>query len=425
VLHFKDDPGDGSRADSYEYWPDGVLVIASGRVQAVGAAAELLPSLSDAHVIEHGERLLMPGFIDTHIHFPQTDMIASGGDNLLDWLERYTFPAERRFVVREHAQEVAEFFLDEMLRNGTTTAQVLSTVHASATDAFFAAAAARKLRMIAGKSLMDCNVPEYLRDTAHEGESDTRALIERWHGQERMSYAITPRFAASSSVAQLQSAGKLAAEYPDVFIHSHLAENLDEVAWVRRLFPAARSYLDVYDRFGLLRERATYAHSIHLDDDDRRRMAITGASASFCPTSNLYLGSGLFDIAAADATGLRFALGTDVGAGTSFSMLRTLGDAYKVAQLRGQRLSPVRAFYLATLGAARTLGLEAHIGHFGKGVEADFVVLDLAATPLAARRAALCHSLEERLLLLMILGDDRSIASTYVLGEAVSKRAAI
>ena len=307
VLHFNDDPGLQDDPRAYDYWEQGVLIVADGHIEAVGPAAALLPAASgNMPVVDHGERLIMPGFIDTHIHYPQTDVIASGGRNLLDWLERYTYPAEERFADDDHAREVAGFFLDELLRNGTTTAQVLCTVHKSSVEIFFRAAAARGLRMIAGKTLMDRHCPQQLRDSAAEGEREMRELIETWHGQERLHYAITPRFAATSSVAQLQSAGRLALEYPDVFIHSHLAENRDEVGWIRELFPDARSYLDVYDRFGLLRDRATYAHCIYLDATDRARMAASGAGAAFAPTSNLYLGSGLFDIAASDAAGMRF-----------------------------------------------------------------------------------------------------------------------
>lgn len=421
VLHFRGDPGASDHADAYEYWKDGLLVVDHGRVQAVGPAADLLTSLpSDVSVHEHGDNLILPGFIDTHIHYPQTDVIGSAGRNLLDWLENYTFPAERRFEQAEHARAAAEFFFDELARNGTTTAQVLGTVHKTATDVFFQVATSRNLRMIAGKLLMDRHCPEYLRDTAIDGERDTRELIEQWHGHERLHYAITPRFAPTSSNEQLASAGRLAHRYPDVFIHTHLAENVDEVAWVRTLFPEARSYLDVYDRYGLLRERATYAHCIYLDSADRQRMADTGASAAFCPTSNLYLGSGLFDIAAADAADLKFALATDVGGGTSFSMLRTMGEAYKVSQLLGQRLSPLRMFYLATLGGARVLGLQDRIGQFSPGSEADFTVLDSHATPLMSRRFSQSTTLSERLLLLATLGDDRNVAGTYIMGRRVN-----
>jgi guanine deaminase len=418
ILHFRSDPGLQDDPGSYEYCEHGALILADGHVEAVGPAAALLPAAAgNMPVIDHGHRLIMPGFIDTHIHYPQADVIASGGRNLLDWLEHYTFPAEKRFADAEHAFEVAEFFLNELLRNGTTTAQVLGTVHKQSVEMFFRAAAERGLRMIAGKTLMDRNCPADLRDSAVEGEREMRELIETWHGRDRLHYAITPRFAATSSDAQLQSAGRLAREFPSVFIHSHLAETRDEVAWVQQLFPDSRSYLDVYDRFGLLRERATYAHCIYLDAGDRQRLAASGAGAAFAPTSNLYLGSGLFDIAASDAAGMRFALATDVGGGSSFSMLRTMAEGYKVAQLLGQKLSPLRAFYLATLAGAQMLGLADRIGRFAPGTEADFIVLDPHATALLARRSAQSRTLSELLLVLMTLADDRAIASTYVLGE--------
>jgi guanine deaminase len=423
ILHFRADPGDSDDPAAYEYWHDGALIIDGERVQAVGPAAALLAAPHELRIIDHGTRLILPGFIDTHIHYPQTDIIGSGGRDLLDWLERYAFPAEQLFADPAHARSVAEFFLDELLRNGTTTAQVLGTVHRTAIEAFFEAAAARRLRMVAGKTLMDRNAPDGLRDSAAGGEREMRELIETWHGRHRLHYAMTVRFALSSTPAQLASTGALAREYPDVFIHSHLAENPDEIAAVGRLFPDRRSYLDVYDHFGLLRERATYAHCIYLDDADRRRMAQSGAGAAFCPSSNLYLGSGLFDLAASDAAGLRYALATDVGGGSSFSMLRTMAEGYKVAQLRNTRLSPLRAFYLATLAGARLLKLDDRIGRFAPGMEADFIVLDPEATPLLARRMRAARTLEEQLQLYMILGDERVIAGTFILGQPASPRA--
>ena len=436
LLHFLADPGPADSnpsagaasapealGDAVGYFSDGLLMVEDGRVLAAGVAADLLHRLDEGWTLtEYPDKLILPGFVDTHIHYPQTDMIAAPGEQLLQWLERYTFPVEGRFADAAHAAEVAEEFLDELLRNGTTTALVLATVHRQSVDAFFAAAAARGLRMLAGKVLMDRNAPDFLTDTAASGYADSRALIERWHGVDRLGYAITPRFAATSTEAQLTQTGRLAGEYPEVHVHTHLAENLDEVAWVAKLFPWSRGYLDVYDRFGLLRERAVYAHCLHLDADDRRRMAESGAAMAFCPTSNLFLGSGLFDLAAADASGVRVGLATDVGAGTSFGLLQTLGDAYKVLQLQGQSLSPLRAFYLATLGGARALYLDRHIGNFEPGKEADFVVLDPAATPLMARRMQCIGDLAEELFLLMTLGDDRSVAATYAQGELVHRR---
>jgi guanine deaminase len=418
ILHFRSDPGSGDDPDSFEFFDDGLLVTADGRVASIGPARELLPALpSDAELVEHRDSILMPGFVDTHVHYPQTDIVGTGGGQLLDWLEHYTFPAERGFADPAHAREVAEFFLDELVRNGTTTALVFCSVHPASVQAFFEAAATRCMRMAAGKVLMDRNCPEYLRDTPETGERATRELLEAWHGRERLLYAISPRFAPTSSDAQLASAGRLATDYPDALIQTHVAENLDEVAWVKRLFPEVRSYLDVYDRHGLLRERAIYAHCLHFDEIDRARMAQSGAAAAFCPSSNLRLGSGLFDVAAADAAGMRFSIATDVAGGSSFSMLQTLNDAYKVAQLSHQHLSPLRAFYLATLAGARALGLDDRIGHFAVGTEADFIVLDLRATALLARRTARSRTLAEKLLVLITLGDDRAVSRTYILGR--------
>lgn len=421
ILYFVADPGEGDDPAAHVYHEDGLLVIDGGRVAAVGPAAMLLPQPSPTVALtEHADALIMPGFVDTHIHFPQTDMIASGGRDLLDWLVRYTYPAERHFSDPGHARAVADFFINELLANGTTTAQVLGSVHAASVDAVFAAAAALNLRLIAGKALMDRHCPADLCDTAASGERDTRALIERWHNRDRLRYAITPRFAPTSTEAQLASAGRLAAEFPDVHVHSHLAENRAEVTWARELFPWSRSYTDVYDHYGLLRPRAVYAHGIHLDARDRLRLAESGTWIAHAPSSNLYLGSGLFDFAASDAAQLHYAISTDVGAGTSFSLLRTLGDAYKVAQLQGQRLSPLRAFYLATLAGARALDMDHCIGTLRPGAEADFIVLDLAATPLIARRCAQAATLAERLQILMTLGDDRCIRLTHVMGRPVA-----
>jgi guanine deaminase len=420
ILSFVSDPGDGTNADSYTYFSHGGLLVENGRIAALGPAEFILAQVPrDAPVIDHGRNLVLPGFIDNHIHYAQSDVIGAGGRQLLDWLQDYTFVEEQRFGDSQHAVQVAEFFLDELARNGTTTALVFCTVHPESVDAFFGAADRRGLRMIAGKVLMDRNAPQGLCDTPAAADRESRALIERWHGKNRLHYAITPRFAATSSAAQLQVAGQLARDFPDAFIHSHVAENHDEIAWVRELFPAARSYLDVYDHCGLLRDRAIYAHCIYLDAADRGRMAQSGAAAAFCPTSNLYLGSGLFDIAATDAAGMRFSTATDVGGGSSFSMLRTLDEARKVARLQGQDLAPLRAFYLATLGAARCLRLEDRIGQLEVGAEADFIVLDLRATDIIARRTAAARSLSDVLRILMTLGDDRAIKATYILGKQV------
>jgi len=417
VLHFIADPNElGERA--CEYFDDGLLLLHDGKVAAVGTAQALLPTVpAEAELVDYSGKLIVPGFVDTHVHYAQTDIIAAYGEQLLEWLERYTFPVEQRFADPEYAHEVAGFFLTELLRNGTTTALVFATVHPQSVDAFFTAAQARGLRMIAGKVLMDRNCPQALRDTAESGYADSAALIEKWHGKDRLLYAVTPRFAPTSSERQLELAGRLLDEHPGVYFQSHVAENKSEVAWVAELYPWSRSYLDVYDHFGLLRERAVYAHCIHLGDSDRQRMGETGAAMSFCPTSNLFLGSGLFDADAATRHHVRVGLGTDVGGGTSLSMLRTLHEAYKVAQLGGQRLSPLRALYLATLGSAHALYLDDRIGNFVAGKEGDFIVLDPEATALMARRMANTVDLVDRLFVLMMLGDDRSVFATHIMGR--------
>jgi guanine deaminase len=424
ILHFKDDPGSGrDPGKAMEFYPDGLLVVRDGRIESVGDRNALRPWLStDTTVVDYGQQLIIPGFVDTHIHYAQTDIVASYGTELLDWLERFAFPAERAFESIEHGREVAAFFIQELLRNGTTTAMVFATVHRHSVEAIFAAAKEARMRIIAGKVMMDRHCPEWLRDTPTSGYEDAKALIEQWHGKDRLSYAITPRFAPTSSEAQLEVCTRLADEHPDVFIQSHLAENHAEVAWMKELFPSSRSYLDVYDRFGLLRPRAVYAHSIHIDDADRARMAATSTAASFCPTSNLFLGSGLFDLVAARDAGVHVGMGTDIGGGLTFNMLRTLAEGYKVVKLAGQTLSPWRALYLATLGGARALGIEGNVGSLAPGRDADFVVLDPNATPLMQRRMERATTLEEKLFALMMLADDRSIAATYVMGECAHRR---
>lgn len=420
LLHFRADPAfDDGAALFHE---DGLLIVEDGRIQAAGDYAALAPKLpAGLEPVDYRGKLIVPGFIDTHLHYPQTDMIASPAPGLLPWLETYTFPTERRYEDHADGRSTADFFLDELLRCGTTTAMVYCTVHPQSVDAFFAASEARNLRMVAGKVLMDRNCPDFLRDLEGDlGESE--ALIKRWHKRGRALYAITPRFAPTSTEAQLRLSGELAAAYPDTFIQTHVAENRDECTWVGELFPQARSYLDVYDSYGLMRPRAMFGHCIWLDDEDMARMAATGSAAAVCPTSNLFLGSGLFDFERADKAGMLLSLGTDVGAGTSFSLLQTMNEAYKVARMKGSYLTALRMFYLATLGAARAMGLEDTIGSFTPGLEADFVVLDREATPLMARRTSHSHSLEELLFALALLGDDRTVAATYSYGRQVHVR---
>jgi guanine deaminase len=421
IFYFNTDPANGEQA--YHWYPDGLLVVENGRIVDVGTFDYLITSsAADVKWVDYRDKLLCPGFIDTHIHYSQTDMIASPAKGLLPWLEKYTFASEARFSDIDHAAEVARFFLDELLSCGTTTAMVYCTVHRSSVDAFFAESSARNMRMIAGKVMMDRHCPASLCESAEQSAIDSEALIQKWHGQGRQSYAITPRFAPTSTLAQLQLAGELARTYPDTFIQTHVAENKEECAWAATLFPTARSYLDIYDSFGLMRQRAMYGHCIWLDQGDWQRMHETCSSVAMCPTSNLFLGSGLFDFDTADRADVRLSLATDVGAGTSFSMLRTMDALYKTVKMKGGHLSALRMFYLATLGAARAMGLEGTIGSFAQGAEADFILLDLQATPLLARRTAMTDSLEELLFAFALLGDDRSVYATYIAGSLLHTR---
>ncbi|MBT8076992.1 MAG: guanine deaminase [Gammaproteobacteria bacterium] len=421
ILHCLDDPGPQADNSAFEYFDDGVLLINDGYVERVGPAETLLADAGDGvEVVDHRGKLIVPGFIDCHVHYPQVEIIASYGEQLLDWLDRYAFPAEARFSDEAYAAEVAEFFVDELLKNGTTTAMVFATVHPQSVDALFDAAARRNVRLIAGKVLMDRNCPENLRDTAESGYQDSKALLLRWHGKGRLSYAITPRFAVTSSEDQLRSAGKLGREFPEAYVHTHLAENLDEVSRVARQFPWSKSYLDVYDQFGLVRERSVFAHCLHLDARDRQALAANSAAIAFCPSSNLFLGSGLFDLDGAAGAGIAVGVGSDVGGGTSLNTFRTLHDAYKMLQFDQQFLPALRGLYLATLGGARALSLDHCLGNFEAGKEADFVLLDDTSTSMTRLRAAHARDVAERFFALMMLGDDRAVAQTYVMGEAVS-----
>lgn len=413
VLHYLDE-------NTPCYFDDGILVVdtESGTVQACGKADEMLQQFKGLDITSYQNSLIMPGLIDTHIHYPQVDVIASYGTQLLDWLNNYTFPTELAFANPEVAEETAEFFLNELLKNGTTTALVFGTVHKGSVDAFFNASEKRNTRMICGKVMMDRNAPEDLCDTVESSVADTQALIDSWHGKGRQLYAITPRFAITSTPEQLAAAGKLLADNPGVYMQTHLAENKDEVAFVQELFPDSKSYLDVYDQYGLLGERSIFAHCIYLEDDDYRRMNESGSKISFCPTSNLFIGSGLFKLDDQPAA-VEVSVATDVGGGTSFSMLQTMNEAYKVCQLRGSNLSAQRAFYMMTLGNAKALSLDDKIGNFETGKEADFVVFDLAGTDLMKRRQSICKNIDETLFSLMILGDDRAVSETFVAGQQV------
>lgn len=428
-LDFVDDPFFVPEADCTRYIADGLLVLEGDRIKEVGPYADLQAKYAHIPVTHYPGMLIMPGFIDTHIHFPQTEMIAAYGEQLLEWLNQYTFPTERKFKDKDYAQTVASIFLDELLRNGTTTALVFAAVYPESVEAFFEEAQRRNLRMIAGKVMMDRYAPDFICDTAETAYADSKRLIQKWHHNGRLLYAVTPRFAVTSTDEQLQLAGKLLQEFPDVYLHTHLSENVDEVAWVKELFPHCSGYLDAYDQAGLVGSKSVFAHGVQLTDEEFKRLSETEAAIAFCPTSNLFLGSGLFKIEQAKSVDhpVKVGLGTDVGAGTSFSMLHTANAAYKVAQLRRQKLSPYKALFLATLGGARALSLDDKLGSFDPGKEADFVVLDARATPLMAFRnpdvtPPTLEDLADRVFSLIIMGDDRAVRSTYVAGELAYER---
>ena len=424
LLYF----GGAAAAGLARYEQDGLLVIGPndrGRqvVQAIGSYQSLSHSYPHIPVEHFPGRLIAPGFVDMHLHYPQLDVIGSPADGLLPWLEDYTFPHEKRFASPEYCAQAATFFIAELLRNGVTTALAFATSHAGSVDALLGETQKHSLRMMAGKVLMDQNSPDGVRDDTEQSLIDTEALIEKWHGVDRIGYAITPRFVPSCSEAQLRGAGELAASYPDVWIQSHVAENKEEIAWVRQLYPQARSYLSVYEQFGLLRPRAVYAHCIHIDDEDRALMRSTGTAAAVSPTSNLFLGSGFFDYASADRSGFLYGLASDVGGGTSFSPFQTMLAAYYVGRegqtKTGVSLSPQHLWWQHTAGAAHALGLEGVIGNLLPGCEADFIVLNLTATPLLARKTSQAGNLDELLFALIVLGDDRVIEKT-VISQAIA-----
>ena len=426
LLTYSGDPFQLGVRETMHYEPDAMLVIQAGRIARVGPAATIRRTLpAGAAVEDYGrDSLIMAGFIDCHVHFPQTSIIGAGGEQLIDWLNKYTFVAEQRFGDGKHARQVAKVFLAESLRNGVTTSAVHCSVHPQSVDALFEESAKLGLRTIAGKVLMDRNAPKELLDTARTGYEQSQALIRKWHGRDRLLYAITPRFAATSTPAQLEAAGALKAEHPHCFVQSHLSESKREVAWIRELFPDRRDYLDVYDHYGLLGTRAIYGHGIWLSERELRRCHDTGTAIAHCPTSNFFLGSGYLDLRKTLKRGrpLRVGLATDLGAGTSFSMLQTMNEAYKAAQLNGYALSAAHAFYLATRGTARALYLDDAIGSVAPGMEADLVVLDLRSTPLIDFRMRYVNSLEEALFVQMTLGDDRAVRATYAAGRKVYAR---
>ena len=426
ALTFTGDPFRDGLERTLVHEPDAIVAMQDGRITHFGPAARIAPLLpAGTEIRDFGkDALISAGFIDTHVHFPQTTMIASHGAQLLDWLERYTFPAELKFADRAHTRRVARAFLQENLRNGITTSCVYCSVHAHSADILFEEAEALGLRLAAGKVLMDRNAPEALRDDVQTGYDDSLALIRKWHGRGRLLYAITPRFAGTSSPEQLTAAGALWRDHPDCLMQTHIAETQAEVAWIGELFPDRANYLDVYDHHGLCRRGAVFGHGIWLGDDELKRLHATDAAISHCPTSNFFLGSGMFDIARAKQADrpVRVGLGTDIGAGTSFSILQTLNEAYKAAQLNRNPLSAAHAYYLATRGSAAALHLENKVGSLAPGMEADLVVLDMRSTPLIAFRMDEARDFAEQLFIQMILGDDRAVQATYVAGRMVHDR---
>lgn len=446
LLHLIADPFYRPLSDCLRYLPDGLMIVESGIIADIGPYAQLSDRYIHLPLTHYPNKLIVPGFIDTHVHFPQTEIIAAYGEQLLTWLDRYIFPTEQKFSNQPYALMVANHFLDELLRHGTTTALVFTTVYPQSTEAFFQAAQARNLRMIAGKVLMDRHAPEALLDTPDTAYRDSRQLIEKWHQQDRLLYAVTPRFAITSTPEQLRVAGQLLQDFPDVYLHTHLSENTDEIAWTNQLFPEAGSYLGVYEQAGLLGKRSVFAHGVHLSESERCRLSECECAIAHCPTSNLFLGSGLFPLHQAKnpERPIKVGLGTDVGGGTSFSLLRTGGEAYKVAQLQQQTLAPFQALFLATLGGAQALCLEDKIGSFLPGKEADFIVLDPQATPTLAFRNQPYVSvlnpgltqadfenqrdmanerqmadLRSLIFSLLILGDERAIHATHIAGMLV------
>lgn len=421
LLHF---PKSTSSPDQdFEYYADGLLATDNGKIIELGDFSELEERYQEYEVLDKRDCLLVPGFIDTHLHFPQTEMIASYGEQLLEWLENYTFPTERKFANPEYAELIADKFLHQLWSNGTTTAMVYATVHKCSAEALFKAANAKNMQMITGKVCMDRNSPDWLQDTAQSAYEESAELIDKWHNNNRLKYAITPRFAPTSTAEQLTLLGQLAKEHSDAFIQTHLSENKDEIAWVQSLYPEADHYLDVYDRFGLLSNKAVFGHCIHLDDDSWKRLGSHQAIIAFCPRSNTFLGSGLFDIATAEKHNVPVTLATDVGGGDSFSMLRTLGEAYKICQLQKIKLDPFKGLYMMTQGSAKALELDDQVGNLNQGTDADFVLIKPQFNELTELRLQNSqHKPEDILFALSMLADERAIDSTWIAGEAVYQK---
>ncbi|MEH6390905.1 MAG: guanine deaminase [Sulfitobacter sp.] len=417
TLRFSGNPMTTSWEDTVRIDSAGGVLVAAGKIIAVGPASALRSAHPEATVHDYGDALLCPGFVDAHVHYPQTAIIASWGKRLIDWLNSYTFPEEMRLADPHYAARIAGRYLDLTLDHGTTTVCSFATVAPHSVDAIFTAAAQRGQRVVAGKTCMDRNAPEGLRDTAQSAYDDSKTLIERWHGKGRAGYAITPRFTPTSTPDQLEALGALWAEHPDCLMQTHLSEQLDEIAWVRDLVPGARDYLDTYEEHGLIGERALFGHAIHLEPRELDRLAETGAAVVHCPTSNTFIGSGLFDMAKLASRQIPVGLATDTGGGSSFSMLRTMAAAYEIGQLRGTPLHAAQLIWLATAGSARSLHLHDKIGSLTPGREADITVLDLASTPAIEQRSANANSVWDRLFATIMMGDDRAVQSVWVNGR--------
>jgi guanine deaminase len=412
----------------HSYFEDGLMLVDNGRVVDIGDYSRLIESVDvGAPITQFKDSILIPGFVDSHLHYPQYNVIASYGQNLLEWLNTFTFPEEEKFSNGEYAYEVGTLFFDELIRNGTTTAMAFCTTHKLSVDAFFSISKERKMRMAGGKVLMDRNAPVGLLDI-DSAYKDSKEMIEKWHNNGRLSYAITPRFAPTSTTNQLNEAAKLLAEYPNssnckgVMMQSHLNESSEEIGWVKKLYPDCRNYFDVYDSHKLTGTNSVFAHCVHNTDDEYMRMSDTGSSVSICPNSNLFLGSGLFRFDKLHEYNIKAALSSDIGGGDSFSMFNVMNQAYKVAKLNGYDMSPFEAFYLTTLGGAKVLNMDDCIGSLEKNKEADFIVLDLKATPLISNRIDRVKNLEQLLFCLMTLGDDRLVSEVYTMGECIYKK---
>nr|WP_233268308.1 guanine deaminase [Pantoea sp. BAV 3049] len=424
VLYFTADPA--SHPEAVHNYQDGLLIIDMGKVVAAGDYETLKTKYDVKEIVDYRGRIITPGFIDTHVHYPQISMTGSYGEQLIGCLNDYTFPTEEKFSDKQYDSHVSDTFLKQLIDNGTTTALVFATSNPVSVDALFQSALQKNMRVISGKVLMDRNAPAPLLDTPETAYSQSKALILKWQHKGRLDYAVTPRFAPTSTDAELAIAGKLLKEFPDVYLHTHLAENNQEVAWVKKLFPWSRSYLDVYDHYGLVTAKSIFAHAIHLDDQDYAVAEAKQANFSFCPTSNLFLGSGLFNLDKARKYHINVGLGTDIGAGTTFSLLQVMDEAYKVTQLRKAYsenpqevtpLSPMENLYLATLGGAKALSLDKYIGSFENGKEADFVVLNPASTELLKMRTANSKNTADVIFPIEIMGDDRTVEHTYIMGN--------